>query len=310
VAGGRRGIDVHPYRRMPQRPGAPTVAILMTARFSKPAGAATSVWLRLRETLAGRFALRLVELQVVDRALALSSKLFIAILPVTILSTSLVSGQAFGDELVARFGLTGAGAHAARTLFASPSQVQAGFGFLGLLILASSVLSFARALEGVYLDCWRLPPSSGQAFRRRLAWLAGFGIYVIALSPLRSLLTDPLAQRLVAAAGAGALFLWTPYVLLGGRVPWRRLLPTAAITGGSILVGGVVSAIVMPQLLTHDTVRYGLIGFAFGIVTWLFVLASVLIAAAALGSLIDEHTHEGDLDRAATAVETTPRVGV
>jgi hypothetical protein len=29
----------------------------------------------------------------------------------------------------------------------------------------------------------------------------------------------------------------------------------------------------MPQLLTNDTVRYGLIGFAFGLVTWLFVIS-------------------------------------
>jgi membrane protein len=273
--------------------------------------AAANARARIGDTLAGRFAVRLIELHIVDRALALSSKLFIAILPVSILSTSLVSGQSFGDELVARFGLSGAGAHAARTLFASPSQIQAGLGFLGVLILASSVLSFARALEAVYLDCWRLPPAPQQAFRRRLTWLAGFALYSIVLTPLRDVLHDPLAERLVAAAGAAALFLWTPYVLLGRRVTWRRLLPTSAITGGSILIAGVISAIVMPQLLTNDTVRYGLIGFAFGIVSWLFVLSAVLIAAAALGSLIDEHTHAGEIDGpAATVAAAPPRVGV
>jgi membrane protein len=250
--------------------------------------ATSSAWKRLEDTVAGGFALRLIEMRVVDRALALSSKLFIAILPVSILSTSLLSGQAFGDELVVRLGLTGAGANAARTLFASPSQVQSAFGLLGLLILASSVLSFARALEGVYLDCWRMPPSPHQAFRRRLTWLAGFGVFIVSLSPLRALFDDPLAERIAAAAGAALLFLWTPYVLLGRRVSWRRLVPTAAITGGSILVAGIVSAIVMPSLLTHDTVRYGLIGFAFGMVTWLFAMAVLLIAAAALGSVIDE----------------------
>jgi membrane protein len=255
--------------------------------------AAAGAWLQLEHTLAGRFAVRLLELRVVDRALALTSKLFIAILPASILSTSLVSGQAFGDELVERLGLTGAGAQAARVLFASPSQVQAGLGFLGVLILASSILSFARALEGVYLDCWQLPGASAQAFRRRITWLAGFCVYITVLSPLRALITDPLAQRIAAAAGAGALFLWTPYVLLGGRIGWRRLMPTAVITGGAILIAGVVSAIVMPELLTHDTERYGLIGFAFGIVTWLFAMATVVIAAAVLGSLVDERSrHE------------------
>jgi membrane protein len=262
-----------------------------TARGAREA--AEAAVLRLRDTLAGRFALRLVELRIVDRSLALSSKLFIAILPVTILSTALVSGEAFGDELVTRFGLTGAGADAARSLFASPSQVQSGFGVLGLLILISSVLSFSRALETLYLDCWRLPPSADGALGRRLTWLAGFGVFVTVLSPLRSVLTEPLAQRLAAAAGAGALFMWTPYVLLGRRVAWRRLVPTAALTAGSVLVIGVGAAIALPRILTHNTERYGLIGFAFSMVTCLFALAGIVIAAAALGSLIDEERSRG-----------------
>jgi membrane protein len=249
---------------------------------------ATSAWSRLQDTFAGRFAVRLIELRVVDRSLALSSKLFIAILPVTILSSSLVSSQGLGEEIGGRFAHPGAGAHAARALFASPSEVQAGLGLFGLVILASSVLSFARALESVYVDCWRLPPSAPRAFKRRLTWLGGFCVYMVILTPLREVLDDPLAQRLIAALAGAALFLWTPYVLLGGQVAWRRLVPTAVITGCSILVAGVVSALVMPQLLTHDTERYGLIGFAFGIVSWLFALAAVVIAAAALGSLIDE----------------------
>jgi membrane protein len=243
---------------------------------------------RLESTIAGQFALRLIELRVVDRALALSSKLFVAILPLAILSSSLLTGQAFGDELVERFGLTGAGAHAARVLFAAPSQVKSSLGVLGGLILISSVLSFARSLEAVYLDCWRLAPSPPGAFKRRLAWLGGLCVYTVVLSPLRSLITDPLGQRLVAAAGAAALFLWTPYVLLGRRVPWRRLAPTGAITGASILIMGVGSALALPRMLTNNTEQYGLIGFAFTIVSYLFVAAAVVIAAAALGSLLDE----------------------
>jgi membrane protein len=271
-----------------------------TARRARDAAAAAR--LKLDHTLAGHVLVRLLELRVVDRALALSSKLFIAILPVAILASALVSGQAFGDELVERFGLTGAGAHAARVLFAAPSQVQAGLGFLGVLILASSVLSFARALEAVYLDCWRLPPSTPAAFTRRLTWLAGFCLYIAVLSPLRTLITDPLAQRLVAAAGAGALFLWTPYVLLARRVTWRRLLPTAAITAAAMLILGVGAAIALPRMLTHNTERYGLIGFTFSIVTFLFVVAAVVIAAAVLGSVIDERSRRPRRDGTESSV--------
>ncbi len=242
---------------------------------------------RLETTFLGRYLELLLDLRIVDRSLALASKLFIAILPLSILSSSLVSNESFGDEVVDRFGLEGTAAHAARLLFASPSQVQSGIGLLGVIILVSSVLSFARALEAVYLDCWQLPPSPLGAIKRRLTWLAGFAAYGIVLSPLRDVIDRPLAARIVAAVLAAALFLWTPYVLLGRRVPWQRLAPTGAITGAAMLVFGLGSAITLPRQMAHNTDRYGLIGFTFSLVSWLFVAAAVVVAAAALGALID-----------------------
>jgi uncharacterized BrkB/YihY/UPF0761 family membrane protein len=248
---------------------------------------------RFEHSLAGRFLHIFVELRTVDRALALASKLFIAILPLSILCTALVSGKDLGTEIIARFGLSGSGAHAARELFASPSQVQGGIGLLGILILVSSILSFARALERVYLDIWELPPAAA-ALRSRMIWLAGLLVYVVVLSPVKTGLNGVGAEhatRFVGAAGAAALFLWTPGILLGRRVSWRRLLPTAGVTGGAMLALGIGSAIVMPGVVSHNTERYGLIGFTFSIVSWLFATAVVVIAAAVLGKLLDEQLH-------------------
>jgi hypothetical protein len=252
---------------------------------------ARATWERFETTLAGRFVQMVIELQAVDRALALASKLFIAIIPLSILCTAVVSGEDFGTELVARFGLTGEGAHAARALFASPAQVQGGIGLLGLVILVSSILSFARALERVYLDVWRLPPADAAAVRTRLTWLAGLIAYLVVLSPVKTALNDMDAERatrFVVAVGAAALFLWTPSILLGRRVPWRRLLPTAAITGAATLGLGISSVIAMPGVVSHNTARYGLIGFTFSMVSWLFVAALVVVGAAILGKLVDD----------------------
>jgi hypothetical protein len=67
-----------------------------------------------------------------------------------------------------------------------------------------------------------------------------------------------------------------------------------------------LAAIALPRILTHNTERYGLIGFAFSMVSCLFVLAGILIAAAALGSLIDEPSRE--LDDARDAPRRAERV--
>lgn len=244
----------------------------------------------MEETRPGRYANALIDIRVVDRALALASKLFVAILPLSILSTALVAKKSFGDQLVIRFRLTGHGADAARALFASPTVVQSAVGLLGILILVSSVLSFARALERVYLDCWGLQPVHG-AVRGRLTWLAGFCVYLTIITPVHSLFVTLGVAGLTALASAtllGLLFLWTPYVLLGRRVVWRRLVPTAAVSGVASLIFGVGSVLFMPGIVTHDAERYGYIGVAFAIVTWMFCLGVVIIAAAVLGALLQQ----------------------
>jgi membrane protein len=252
--------------------------------------AVEATWRRLEETRAGRYAVALIDMRVVDRALALASKLFVAILPLSILSSALVARKAFGDQIVVRLRLTGGGAQATRALFASPKQVQSAAGLLGLVILIWSVLSFARALERVYLDCWGLRPVRA-AMRARLVWLAGFCFYMAFATPLHTVLASVSAPGLTGIGSAvvgGLLFLWTPYILLGRRIAWRRLLPTAAISGAAVLAFGVGSVIFMPGIVTHDAQRYGYIGVAFAIVTWLFCFAAVIIAAAVLGALVDQ----------------------
>jgi uncharacterized BrkB/YihY/UPF0761 family membrane protein len=246
-------------------------------------------WHRFQQSLGGRFLEGFVELRAIDRALALASKLFVAILPLSILVTALLSRQDFGNQLVDRFGLTGSGAQAARSLFATPAQVQAGIGLFGFVILLSSILSFARALERLYLDCWELPALKAGAVRNRLMWLAGC-IATVAIVSTGNEAAEASGVGflgwLLAFVVGGAFFLWTAYVLLGHRVPARDLLLTGAVTGAAMLALAVGSDVVMPGLVTHNTVRYGLIGFAFSLVSWLFAGAVLLVAATILGALL------------------------
>jgi membrane protein len=92
---------------------------------------------------------------------------------------------------------------------------------------------------------------------------------------------------LVALVVGGMFFLWTPYMLLGRRVPARDLLPTGLLTGAALLVFAAGSDVLMPDLVTHNTIRYGLIGFTFSLVTWLFSAAVLVVAAAILGALVN-----------------------
>jgi membrane protein len=241
-------------------------------------------WAWFQGTLAGACVQRFVDMRAIDRALALASKCFVALLPLSILSTAVISGREFGDELVRRFSLTGSGARAARQLFASPAEVQAGVGTIGFVILLSSAFSLARAIERVYLDTWQLPAAGGRsAVNRRLAWLLTLLFVWAALIELHVLLPR-ISGLLPTAIAAGGFFLWTPYVLLGHRVDWRWLVPTSVVTGVAVLSLGLGSVAIMPRLISRNTDRYGLIGLTFSLVSWLFVAALLIVSAAIIGA--------------------------
>jgi membrane protein len=258
-------------------------------------------------TYAGACLRTFVELRAIDRALALASKCFVALLPLSILSTAVISGNEFGDELVRRFGLTGSGAHAARLLFASPADVQSGVGLIGFVILLSSAFSLSRAFERVYLDTWQLEPTTGRAaINRRLAWLLSLVLMWAILVELHALF--PHRRELISSAiASGVFFLWTPFVLLGHRVDWRRLLPTSAITGVATLALGIGSVIVMPGLMSRNTDRYGLVGLTFSLVSWLFAAALLIVTAAILGAELDRRLRpNGVMRRAPVGTSMAP----
>ena len=232
-----------------------------------------------------------VRLEVVERSLALASKLFVAVIPLSIIISAVVPGaDNFGDSLVNRLGLTGAGADATRTLFATNGEIRGAVSLLGVVILLYSVFSAAKGLQRVYLDIWRLPTQQFEAAVRRATWVLTFVLFTALLSPLRDFTERndfPVAGTTITFVSSAVLWVWTPYLLLGRRLPWRRLLPTGLVSAGSIALYSLGSAIYLPEIFTQNAERYGLIGIAFGIVSWLFGYAAVVITAAVVAGTWD-----------------------
>jgi membrane protein len=259
---------------------------------------------RVRGTYVGDVLLLTVRLQPIDRALALASKLFVAVIPLSIILAAVVPGtDSFGETLVERFGLTGPGAQATEALFASNSEVEGGLTVFGLLVVVYSTLSFSKGLQRVYLDAWDLPPLGVEGLRRRAVWVVGFAVYLAVGAPIRNVARDNDLDILYAVAvlGLGAvLWVWTPYGLLGKRLPWRRLLPVGLLTAATTSAYGAISALYVPALFTRSAERYGLIGIAFSVVTWLFVYASVIVGSVILTAAYDRRRHGPPLPDAGT----------
>jgi len=240
------------------------------------------------------FAERLVELEMFDRAVALASQAFVALIPFMVVVAALTPyGQrsSFGDSIVRRFGLTGDTAAAVEQLFSQPADVQSTLTAFGLVLLIVSALSFCRALQRTYERAWRLRRLGMRSTLSHLLWLGLAAAYATVASTLNTAAGKHLGEvgdLLVAFGLSFFLWLWTPYLLLGRRVERRKLRFTSALTATGTTAFGVASVFYMPQSIASASQSFGSIGVAIAIVSWLIGVGFILVAAAGLGAVLAE----------------------
>jgi len=237
---------------------------------------------------------RLVRIQFVDRAVALGSLAFTAMVPLLVIVGSFVPGNdGIAQTLIDRFHLSGSTADLLREVFTEPGSSRATLSIVGLLLLVGSALSFTRALQRLYELAWRLETRGLRGTVAGLKWLAGVALWATAFASARTWLNDhtgPLLSLIVALASGSALWLLTPFVLLDGRVRWRRLLPTALLTSIGMSALSIGSVVYMPDAIAESADRYGSIGIAIALVSWLVGTGFVLVVCAAVGAVLGGET--------------------
>jgi len=237
---------------------------------------------------------RLVELEFVDRAVALASLTFTALIPLGVVVGSSVPGihrENFADSIVERFDLDERTATLVQQAFSPPEGVQTSLSVLGVLLLVVSALSFTRGLQRVYETAWRMPRLGVRATPAGLIWLAGVIAFLSIFGGLRSAVVDlsrPVASVIVALACAGAVWMFTPWMLLSRRVAWRALVPTAALTAVGMTGLSIAGIVYMPRSISSSAASYGTIGVAIAMVSWFVAAGFVLVGCAAVGAVLGE----------------------
>lgn len=234
---------------------------------------------------------RLVSVQFVDRAVSLAALAFTAVIPLFIVYDAVaptIDGRDFAADLVHRFELKGSAAESLRQALASPAEVRSSFSVLGVLLVVVSALSFARALQRLYELAFRLPALGGvRGTPSTLLWLAFIPGLLIVREVIDALFDGTVA--IVLDLGfAATLWTVTPFLLLGRRLDWRPLLPTGVITALAMSVVSVGTVIWMPHTVAESAGRYGLIGVAFALLSWLVAVGFVLVGSAAAGAVMAE----------------------
>lgn len=240
----------------------------------------------LRPDFLVRCLRRFQQLEGFDRAIALASLTFSALIPLGIVVSGALSDHDIGDHLVERFGLEGKGARAVNDLFDTGEDLATGFSVFSFFLLLVTILSFSRALQRLFERTWELPPLSVRNTVNGLIWISGLVVYAVITGAVRANYNAGVLEILTGAvlAFVSIVFvIWSGVLLSNRRITRRELLPAAivvAAVGGLLAFGG---DIYVPRLFNSYANRYGAVGAVFALISWLFVLMVGLVSAVAVG---------------------------
>ena len=237
---------------------------------------------------------RIVEVEIVDRAIALAALAFTALVPLAVVFSSVAPGadpDDLADGIVRRFRLDPDTATIVSSAFTPPDDVAGAFSIGGALLVIASALSFTRALQRVYERAWRLPQLGVRATPAGLQWLVGVGLLAWGIIALREAVegaAGPAISIAVVLVTAAAIWLITPWILLSRRVAWRALVATSLLTATTMTTLSAASVIYMPRSIADSAERYGPVGVSIALVSWLVAAGFVLVGCAAVGAVLGE----------------------
>ncbi len=221
-----------------------------------------------------------------DRILMLAGQGFIAIIPAVIILATLLSsadGAAIANYVIERYGITGDVAESVRNLFSRPPDATGSISLISIVIVLMSVNSYGRSIRRTMERAWSLPPAG---FRGAVYGLLGVALLVItnALVGWTWATTQDRSGLVIATAatiGVGAVG-WMALLLLflARRHDWRTLLPGALFGGAAQMIAAWSMAIYLPYALNRNAERYGVIGISIAMVTWMLIVATVVVCVS------------------------------
>ncbi|MEU0784092.1 YhjD/YihY/BrkB family envelope integrity protein [Streptomyces sp. NPDC006173] len=281
-----RRPDARPLRS--QRHTGPEITEDSTAGINRERLVRTlTFW--LRPAFALRVLYRFQKIVGFDRSMALASSALTAVIPLSILCGAVLSSFSDYDaaeRIIERYGLTGQGAEAVRSLLAPADGTSAGVGIFGGIFLIISVLSFARATQRLFEQTWQLTPLSVRNTRNGLAWVLALACYTAVTGWMHATLGGkPLGvvASVCEVPVSIAFLVWSGTALSAKRIPWRDLLPFGVTAAALTALYSVGASIYLPRLFNSYAARYGAVGAVFAMISALFAAMFVIVASAALG---------------------------
>ncbi|WP_078491874.1 YhjD/YihY/BrkB family envelope integrity protein [Streptomyces yerevanensis] len=229
------------------------------------------------------------EVELMHRAMGFAALGLVTIAPLLIVVAAAAPLQERGFALwvVDGMGLSGRPADAVQNVFSAPRKVLSTTSVLSVVLLALFGVPFAGSVQTGYEKVWDLAAGRWHTVWRRAVWLAALTVYLFAEAQSGAALGSGTLRSSIRIGLSGLFgvlfFWWGQRFLLGGRVPWRALLPGAIAT--MVGLGGlrVFSSLVFSPLIVTNAVSYGAVGTVLIVTSWLVGVGFVVLGGALIG---------------------------
>jgi membrane protein len=275
----------------------------------RPPAALTRLYTRVLATrepiersLIGRIVLRFDIIDGSDRAAVLALNALLSLIPLAVLGVAVahvygVTSGNYADGLTDVLNLHGRTAryvHDASTSVNDSIRSATVVGIGGLLWTA---FGFTGALWRVYDRAWGGHSHAGpRALLRGFAWLILFAtahtIVAVTKSDIGRSMRDRLVVLVLQLVLGFLVWLVSPSLLLGRKLPWRVVAPGAALTALGTVLFLAGSSLVMPGLVDDYAAPLGPIGVAIALGFWLWAIAYLWVASAVITAVLAERAIE------------------
>ena len=233
---------------------------------------------------------RLSAMDFINQGMLFAATLLLCFFPFLIVLTAL-AGRSAADSLARHAGLNKQAAAYVSHLFASSATTtSAVVGTTSVVFFVLGGIAAAGALQQLYERAFDVD-HRGIGIVRRLLWLA----LLIGAAALGGWAGPPVRHTAgpvllaIAALAAFTGFWWlTMWILLAGKVSWRKLFPSACATGVFWLGMDVFFALFFSDMVISNYKEYGPIGMIFALMAYLIAIGVVVILGAVVGLVWQE----------------------
>jgi membrane protein len=227
---------------------------------------------------------RLDALDFMNQAMILTGTLLLCALPF-LLATAGLAGVSAESSLSRRLGLDQQAAADFSHLFTSSGATSTPVSGISFALLVLFGLAGVSVVQELYLRAFGLDPRGARDLPRKLISL-GLTVGWLFLSGLVgpwARAGGPVVYGIIILVAFTGFWWFSMRFLLAGRIPWRRLFPSAVATGLCWLGMVAVFSATFSGMVISSYNRYGPIGIVFDIMSVLLAIGVVIILGAVVG---------------------------